>query len=135
MTTSMPTGAAAATDGPTRSEVDGEAAPTTGMEPDTAADAAGETDAAVTADATPEVVPNAHSESGSTESADYDERTATATKSKLDRAVADRTVLDGPASENPEMHRATDDLRSSEEKTAAAREFADELAKTQPRDA
>ena len=135
MTTSMPTGAAAVSDGPTRSEVDGEAAPTTGMEPDTAADAAGATDAPVTGDATPEVGPNTHPETGSTPPADDDERPATATTPKADRSVADRTVLDGPALENEEMHRATDDLRSSEEKTAAAREFADELAKTQPRDA
>jgi hypothetical protein len=135
MTTSMPTGAAAVSDGPTRSEVDGEAAPTTGMEPDTAADAAGETDAPVTADATAEVIPNTHPETGSTEPADDDELPAAAAKSTVAGVAADRTVLDGPALENEEMHRATDDLRSSEEKTAAAREFADELAKTQPRDA
>jgi hypothetical protein len=43
------------------------------------------------------------------------------------------TELDGPALENPEMHRATDDLRSSEAKSAQAREFADDLAaSTQP---
>ncbi len=50
-------------------------------------------------------------------------------------AQGERTVLDGPALENQEMHRATDDLRSSQDKTAAAREFADELARTQPGDA
>ena len=100
MTTSMPSGDGAMTDSPSASELDVEAAPTTGLEPDTAADAAGEAAAPAAAG-----------------------------------APADGTVLDGPASENPEMHRATDDLRSSEEKTAAAREFADELAKTQPRDA
>jgi hypothetical protein len=43
------------------------------------------------------------------------------------------TELDGPALENPEMHRATEDLQSSEEKSAAAREIADDLAaSTQP---
>jgi hypothetical protein len=94
MTTSMPTGDGTVPDGPTRSEVDQDAAPTTGLEPDTAADAAGETTS------TPAGAP------------------------------ADRTVLDGPALENQEMHRATDDLRSSQDKTAAAREIADELAST-----
>jgi len=48
-------------------------------------------------------------------------------------ATSGGTELDGPALENPEMHRATDDLRSSEVKSADAREIADELAaKTQP---
>jgi hypothetical protein len=43
------------------------------------------------------------------------------------------TELDGPALENPEMHRATDDLRSSEVKSAEARAIADDLAaSTQP---
>ena len=97
MTTSMPSGDGALTDSPRASEVDDEAAPTTGLDPDTAADAAGET-----------THPGRR---------------------------GDRTVLDGPALENEEMHRATDDLRSSQDKTAAARDFADELAKTQPGDA
>jgi hypothetical protein len=43
------------------------------------------------------------------------------------------TELDGPALENPEMHRATEDLRSSEVKSQQAREIADDLAaSTQP---
>ena len=43
------------------------------------------------------------------------------------------TELDGPALANPEMHRATEDLQSSEAKSAAALEIADELcARTQP---
>ena len=43
------------------------------------------------------------------------------------------TELDGPALENPEMHRATEDLQSSETKSAEAREIADQLASsTQP---
>ena len=44
------------------------------------------------------------------------------------------TELDGPALENPEMHRATEDLQSSEAKSAAAREIADELAASTQRD-
>jgi hypothetical protein len=48
-------------------------------------------------------------------------------------AASSGTELDGPALENPEMRRATDDLRSSEVKTAGAREIADDLAaRTQP---
>ena len=47
--------------------------------------------------------------------------------------AAAETVLDGPARENEEMRRGTDDLRSSEQKVAQAREFADEVArKTEP---
>lgn len=43
------------------------------------------------------------------------------------------TELTGPALENPEMHLATDDLQSSEAKSAEAREIADDLAaSTQP---
>lgn len=43
------------------------------------------------------------------------------------------TVLDGPALENPEMQRATEDLRSSEDKSRQAREIANDLAaSTQP---
>ncbi len=48
-------------------------------------------------------------------------------------AVHGGTELAGPALENLEMHRATDDLRSSEHKSAQAREIADALsASTQP---
>jgi hypothetical protein len=46
---------------------------------------------------------------------------------------AAKTVLDGPALENEEMRRGTEDLRSSQDKIAQAREFADEVArKTEP---
>lgn len=47
--------------------------------------------------------------------------------------AAARTVLDGPALENEQMRRGTEDLRSSEDKIAQAREFADDVArKTEP---
>ena len=49
------------------------------------------------------------------------------------RRPPDHTELDGPALENDEIRRATDDLQSSEVKSAAAREIVDELtAKTNP---
>jgi len=38
-------------------------------------------------------------------------------------------VLSGPALENAEMRRGTEDLRSSQDKIAQAREFADEVAR------
>jgi hypothetical protein len=133
MTTSMPSGDGTVTDGPTRSAVDEEAAPTTGLEPDTAADAAGETDASP-AVATPEVDPDTRPETGSAGPAAGDEEPSGAA-TNVAGASADRTVLDGPALENEEMHRATEDLRSSQNKTAAAREIADRLASTtQPGD-
>lgn len=48
-------------------------------------------------------------------------------------ATHDKTVLDGPALENEEMRRGTEDLRSSQDKTAQARDFADDVArKTEP---
>jgi hypothetical protein len=46
---------------------------------------------------------------------------------------AGRTVLDGPALENEEMRGATEELRSSEQKSAQARDIAQDLvAKTEP---
>lgn len=48
-------------------------------------------------------------------------------------APSGRTVLDGPALENEEMLRGTEDLRSSEDKVAQAREYADKVARrTEP---
>ena len=49
------------------------------------------------------------------------------------RADAATTVLDGPALDNEQMRRATEQLRSSQDKIAQAREFADEVARrTEP---
>lgn len=88
--------------------LDDNAAPETGNEPDTPSESA--SDPAVSEDALTEAL-----------EADGD-------------AVPDqRTVLDGPALENDEMHKATDDLRSSEEKTGQAKEIAsDFVARTEP---
>jgi hypothetical protein len=41
-----------------------------------------------------------------------------------------KTVLDGPALENEEMRRGTEELRSSQDKTDQAREFAADVART-----
>jgi len=47
--------------------------------------------------------------------------------------TAARTILDGPALENEEMRRGTEELRSSQDKIAEAREFADDVARqTEP---
>ena len=47
--------------------------------------------------------------------------------------AAAKTVLDGPALANEEMRRGTEDLRSSQDKSAQAREFADDVARaTEP---
>lgn len=43
--------------------------------------------------------------------------------------AAARTVLDGPALQNEQMRRGTEDLRSSQDKIEQAREFADEVAR------
>lgn len=47
--------------------------------------------------------------------------------------AAARTVLDGPAAENSEMRRGTEDLQSSQDKIEQAREFAQDVARgTEP---
>jgi len=135
MTTSMPSGDGTVTDSPTQSAVDEEAAPTTGLEPDTAADAAGETDTSVAADAAPESDPDTRGGTASSAAPVGDEKPESDAETATGAVPDDRTVLDGPALENEEMHRATEDLRSSEDKVADAREFADELARSQPGDA
>ena len=117
MTTSMPSGDGTVTDSPTESAVDEEAAPATGLDPDTAPDAAGETDTSVAAG---EDAPVAAGEDKPVAANAAPEREAA--------PVADRTVLDGPALQNPEMHRATEDLQSSEDKIADARQIADDLS-------
>lgn len=88
------------------SALDDNAAPTTGSEPDTSSEPA--SDPAVSEEALTEAV-------------------------EADGADSGQTVLDGPALENEEMHKATDDLRSSEQKSAQAKEIADDfVAKTEP---
>lgn len=90
------------------SALDDNAAPTTGSEPDTSSEPA--SDPAVSEEALTEAVEADGSAAGD-----------------------GRTVLDGPALENDEMHKATDDLRSSEQKSAQAKEIAaDFVAKTEP---
>lgn len=50
-----------------------------------------------------------------------------------DTEATTTTVLDGPALENEEMRKGTEDLRSSQDKIAQAREFADDVARrTEP---
>ncbi len=103
MTTDLPQNEGSLEDDVPAAALDEDAAPDTGLEPDTAPDAAGE-------NAAPD-----GSES-------------------LDPGTAGgRTVLAGPALENNEMRRGTDDLRSSEENSAEARQIADDLARrTEP---
>ncbi len=136
MTTSMPSGDGTVTDSPTRSAVDELAAPTTGLDPDTAADAPGETDTSAASQAQPESDPDTRGGTATGSASDAGDEASAVADAGTSPAPADRTVLDGPALENEEMHRATDDLRSSQDKTAAAREIADKLAAaTQPGDA
>jgi hypothetical protein len=83
--------------------LDDDAAPTTGTEPDTASQSPSEPDSS--------------------------SPPATAAAPVGDG----RTVLDGPALENEEMRGATEELRSSEQKSAQARDIAQDLvAKTEP---
>ena len=120
MTTSMPSGDAAVTDSPSASELDVEAAPTTGLDPDTATDAAGESAASTSADVATGVDPDPGPESQPNAAGAGDGEPAVEAAGESGPARADRTVLDGPALENEEMHRATEDLRSSQDKTATA---------------
>jgi hypothetical protein len=89
------------TDGTPTAALDEDAAPDTGTEPDTA----GPADATAATDV--EGVPNTGPD------------------------AAARTVLDGPALENDEMRRGTEDLTSSEDKIAEAREFAQDVSRHQ----
>ena len=86
--------------------LDDDAAPDTGSEPDTPSASA--SDPAVSEEALTEAV-----------------------EADGEGAGTGRTVLDGPALTNPEMHKATDDLQSSEEKSEQAKEFAGEVAAKQ----
>ena len=59
--------------------------------------------------------------------------TAGTPDNELSPDSSDPTVPDGPALENEEMRRGTEDLQSSETKIRQAREFAKEVArKTEP---
>lgn len=86
--------------------LDDDAAPGTGSDPDTPSESAA--DPAVSEEALTEAVEADGEDAGN-----------------------GRTELDGPALTNPEMHRATDDLQSSEAKSEQAREFAGEVAASQ----
>ena len=112
MTTSMPSGDGTVTDAPSQSALDDDAAPTTSLDPDApAADDAARDAPTPDGPAADDPAPDA----------------------PASNAPDGRTVLDGPALENREMHLATEDLRSSEDKTASAREIVSDLArKTQP---
>jgi hypothetical protein len=131
----MPSGDGTVTDSPTQSAVDEEAAPSNGLDPDTAPDAAGDTDTSAAAAAAPESDPDAGGGTASAAAAAGEDQAGPAADSADAAAAAGRTVLDGPALENPEMHRATEDLQSSEDKIAEARVIADDLAATTRRDA
>jgi len=106
MTSSMPPGDAVTTDDSADAALDEDAPPATGLEPDTAADAPGEGGASADVAPTPD-------------------------QDGQPQAVP--TTLVGPALENVEMRRGTEDLQSSEEKLAQAKEYADAVAaKTLP---
>ena len=111
--------------------LDEDAAPDTGLEPDTAGDAAGEDDATAPADQAH--TPNAEPDRTVENPAGVTTGKEPAADSHPARAHPERAVLDGPALENDEMARATDDLQSSQDKSAAAKEIvADLIGKTQP---
>jgi hypothetical protein len=105
MTSSLPAGDAVTTNDPADPALDEDAPTATGLEPDTAANAPGEGEASGSAD-----VAN---------TADRDDG----------RPRDPHTTLDGPALENDEIRRGTEDLLSSEEKLAEAKEYRDEVAK------
>lgn len=118
MTTSLPSGDGTVPSSPPESGLDRDAAPETGLDPDTATDTADAQDASAAPQ--PSSAP------------DEDDRAAAEPAGQGPRSP-DRTELDGPALENDEMRRATDDLQSSQAKSAAARKIVDELtAKTDP---
>jgi hypothetical protein len=135
MSTSLPSGEGSLTGETTRSEVDPETAPSTGLEPDTAADAAGAHQTTPSDGNAPAPDVDEENRADPRDGADApveNDGSAAADDSKdatTGSPTSARTELDGPALENPEMRRATEDLQSSEEKTAQAREFSDDLVK------
>ena len=108
MTSSLPAGDAVTTNDSADPALDEDAPPATGLEPDTATNAAGQGEVSASTDVPP-------------------------TPNQNDEQTSATTTLDGPALENDEMRRGTEDLVSSEEKLAEARDYGDELtAKTLP---
>ena len=109
MTSNLPAGDAVTPNDSAGPALGEDAPPATGLEPDTAADAAGKGKASASAD----VAPTPDSADG--------------------QPPPTHTTLSGPALENDEMRRGTEDLLSSEEKLAEAREFGDDVAaRTRP---
>lgn len=134
MSTSLPSGEGSLTGEATRSEVDPETPPSTGLEPDTAADAAGAQETTPTEENAPAPDIDDENRAGvadgsDTPAAEEDPAAGSKDAASTGSPAAARTELDGPALENPEMRRATEDLQSSEEKTAQARDFSDDLVK------
>jgi len=135
MSSSLPSGEGSLTGETTRSEVDPETAPATGLEPDTAADAAGAQETTPSDDNAVAPAPDEQNAAGVADeskdqsAADGDADSDAGAASTTNSPRSTRTELDGPALENPEMHRATEDLQSSEAKVEQAREFSDDLVK------
>jgi hypothetical protein len=108
MTSNLPAGDAVTTDDSADPALDEDAPAATGVGPDAPSNAPGEREVSGSAD-----VAN---------TADQDDG----------RPPVAHTTLDGPALENDEMRRGTEDLLSSEEKLAEAKEYRDEVAAKTP---
>jgi hypothetical protein len=129
----MPSGDGTVTETSPDSTLDEDAAPSNGLEPDTAPDGAGEedfsaaSDTGIASDVAAEPEPTA-GEEGSV--APSDNSSETAGESERDGTAGQPstlTELDGPALDNEEMHTATADLRSSQQKSAEAKEIVGDL--------
>ena len=145
MTSNLPSGDGTETSAAPGSTLDEDAAPSTGLEPDTARDSAGQEKSSAAPDVS--VASGAESDAdqvstgagSGTGTADEVPETSPADdvlekpdpQGEGTQPPSARTELDGPALENDEMRRATDDLRSSEDKSAQARDFAEQLSRQQ----
>jgi hypothetical protein len=117
--------------------LDEDAAPGTGLEPDTAGDAAGSGSSSAAADVGPVSDPDARAaqtpDGASTGAAEDESDGRSAVTESHAEPPSDVTELDGPALQNDEMRAATADLQSSEKKSQEAREIAGDLTRdTQP---
>ena len=116
--------------------LDENAAPDTGLEPDTGGDAAGTGSSSAAADVGPSSDPDVRDaetpDEAAGDTADGEDSRAAVTETHAE-PPSDVTELDGPALENDEMRAGTADLQSSEKKTQEAREIANDLTReTQP---
>lgn len=130
MTSSLPSGDGTSPGTGPSSALDEDALPDTGTEPDTAETAAGQDQISAAPDAPHAAGPGADDTSTPAETVEAENPAAAQDDldpDSRDNRPSDKVELDGPAVDNEEVRRATEDLRSSEDSIAEAREYAEDV--------